>query len=375
MTTTLSRQNTLFVSEDWLRVYEAIQNVDFRAYDFDNYVQALFNYLRVNYPEEFNDWIQSSEFIMKVDILAWLSQNISFRIDLNTRENFLATAERRDSLIRLAQNVAYKVNRVRSSRGQVRIEKVRTNQPLIDSNNIQLQDRDIVWNDPRNEDWFEQFILIMNAALTTRTQFGRPLKSFSEGQQTIDQYVFSSNAPTSGAYSYSTSVNGVSLPFDIYNAELDAEEGTFSERSPNPRNTFNVFYETDGRGLASAGTGFFLQTVQGVLSSQEEEFIQPIIIRTTDIDVQNINNNDFFVQKIDNTGAVLEDWTQIDNVFGEGVAFNTEEASVLNVYELDTLVNDRVRVRFGDGAFGAIPQGTFRFWYRTATLPPTSINS
>ncbi len=373
MTTTLSRQNTLFVSEDWLRVYEAIQNVDFRAYDFDNYVQALFSYLRVNYPEEFNDWIQSSEFIMKVDILAWLSQNISFRIDLNTRENFLATAERRDSLIRLAQNVAYKVNRVRSARGQVKIDKVRTNQPLLDSNNIQLQDRDIVWNDPRNEDWFEQFILVMNTAMTTRTQFGRPLRRYSEGQQTIDQYVFNSNAPTSGGYSYSTSVNGVDLSFDIFNADLDAEEGTFTELSPNPRNTFNVFYETDGRGLSSIGTGFFLQTVQGVLSSQEEEFIQPVIIRTTDIDVQNVNNSDFFIQEIDETGTVLQDWTLVDNVFGEGVAFNTEEGSILNIYELDTLVNDRVRVRFGDGAFGAIPQGKFRFWFRTANPQPQII--
>ncbi len=370
MSTTLSRQNTLFVSEDWLRIYEAIQNVDFRAYDFDNYVQALFSYLRVNYPEEFNDWIQSSEFIMKVDILAWLSQNISFRIDLNTRENFLATAERRDSLIRLAQNVAYKVNRVRSASGRVKIDKVRTNQPLIDSSNIQLQDKDIVWNDPRNEDWFEQFILVMNAALSTRTQFGRPVRKYNENQQTIEQYVLASNSPTSGAYSYVTSVNGVELPFDIFNASLNTEDGTFDEISPNPRNTFNVFYETDGRGLSSIGTGFFFQTVQGNLSSQEEEFVQPVIVRTVDVDVQNINNDDFFVQKIDSTGAVEEDWTLVDNVFGEGVAFNTESGSIANIYEVDSLTNDRVRVRFGDGAFGTIPQGKFRFWYRTANPQP-----
>ena len=109
----LQRQNTLFVSEDWVRIYEAIQNVDFRAYDFDNYVAALLDHLRDVFPEEFNDWIASSEFIMKVEVLAWLSQNISFRIDLNTRENFLATAERRDSLIRLAQNVSYKISAIR----------------------------------------------------------------------------------------------------------------------------------------------------------------------------------------------------------------------------------------------------------------------
>jgi hypothetical protein len=46
----LQRQNTLFVSEDWVRIYEAIQNVDFRAYDFDNYVAALLDHLRDVFP-------------------------------------------------------------------------------------------------------------------------------------------------------------------------------------------------------------------------------------------------------------------------------------------------------------------------------------
>ena len=68
--TARARQNTLFVSEDQIRIYEAIQNVDFRAYDFDNLVAALVNHLRDNFPEEFNDWISSSEFIMKVEVLA-----------------------------------------------------------------------------------------------------------------------------------------------------------------------------------------------------------------------------------------------------------------------------------------------------------------
>ena len=190
----LQRQNTLFVSEDWVRIYEAIQNVDFRAYDFDNYVAALLDHLRDVFPEEFNDWIASSEFIMKVEVLAWLSQNISFRIDLNTRENFLATAERRDSLIRLAQNVSYKISRVRGASGRVRIESVRTTESLFDSNNIDLQDREIRWNDPRNEDYFEQFIIVMNAAFTNRTQFGRPLTRVTSGNSRIEQYVFNGHA-------------------------------------------------------------------------------------------------------------------------------------------------------------------------------------
>ena len=371
--TALARQNTLFVSEDWIRIYEAIQNVDFRAYDFDNLVAALVNHLRDNFPEEFNDWISSSEFIMKVEVLAWLSQNIAFRIDLNTRENFLATAERRDSLIKLAQNISYKVNRVRSATGEVRIERIRTNQALFDSNNTALQDREVIWNDPKNEDFFEQFILILNSAFTTRAQFGRPVARFTEGQSKIEEYVFNTAAPTSGTFPFNTSVNGVSLPFDIANSRLNDTTGVFEELSPNPDNAFAAFFKQDGRGLSSIGSGFFLPIKQGSLSFQDEQFDEAIPIRTVEINAQNINRDDFFVQELDAQGNVIANWEQVDTVFGESVTFNVQEENNERVFELDTLVNDRVRVRFGDGKFGAIPVGRFRFWYRTANPQPQLI--
>lgn len=373
--TALSRQNTLFVAENWIRIYEALENVDFRAYDFENLVQALMNYLRANYPEEFNDWIASSEFVTKIEVLAWLSQNIAFRVDLNSRENFLATAERRDSLIRLAQNVAYKVNRVRSAQGLVKITSVSTSEPLRDSNNTNLQDRIVRWNDPRDEDWFERFILIMNAAFTTRTQFGKPLvQSSNEGIQ-LAQYLFNSIAPTNGAYSTTASVSGVNLPFDLYNGLLDGDTGIIREISPTGNSTYGTFYRLDGRGFGSPGSGFFFPIKQGNLTYQDEEFTNPVVLRTVDLDTQNINRDDFFVQRIDDSGNVLETWTQVDTIFGESVSFNTLRADVQNVYEIDTLTNDRVRVRFGDASFGRIPVGRFRFWYRTANPQPLVVKT
>ena len=307
----LQRQNTLFVSEDWIRIYEAIQNVDFRAYDFDNYVAALLDHLRDVFPEEFNDWIASSEFIMKVEVLAWLSQNISFRIDLNTRENFLATAERRDSLIRLAQNVSYKISRVRSAAGRLRVEAVSTTESLFDSNNIDLQGREVRWNDPRNEDFFEQFIIIMNAAFTKRTQFGRPLASFTSGSNTAQQYVFNGRAPSNGSFPFTSNVNGVPLPFDIINSGIDKTTGRPKEFAPNPDNAYNGFYVTDGNGLSSNGTGFFLELRQGNMAFQEEEFVNPEVIRIVDIQTQNVNNDDIFVQKLDAQGNVDETWYEV----------------------------------------------------------------
>ncbi len=370
MANVISRQNTLFVAEDWIQIYQAIENVDFRAYDFDNLVQAIVDHLQQTFPEEFNDWIASSEFIMKIEVLAWLSQNIAFRVDLNARENFLSTAERRDSLIKLAENVAYKVNRVTSASGQVHIDSIRTDQPIIDSNGISIQNTEIVWNDPRNEDWLEQFILIMNSSFTRRTQFGRPLVISQNAAIQKAQYVFNSAAPEGGSYPFSTNVNGVILQFDTINLLLNKDTGAIEENIPDSTNAYNVVYVQDGKGLSSDGTGFFLHVVQGSTSFQDIEFVDPVIIRVVDIDVPNINNDDFFIQEIDSEGGVIENWTNVDDVFGEGISFDPSVNTSKNIYEIDTLTGDTVRVRFGDGKFGAIPQGTYRFWYRTANPQP-----
>jgi hypothetical protein len=371
----LSRQNTLFVAESWTRIYEALENQDFRAYDFDNIVQAVFNYLKSSYPEEYNDWVASSEFVTKVEILAWLSQNISFRVDLNSRENFLATAERRDSLIRLAQNVGYKMNRVRSASGALKLKTIKTTQNITDSNGINLKGKTITWNDPRDEDWFERFVLILNKAFVTRTQFGSPLAQNTTDGLKTSQYRFNSAAPASGSYRFTSSVNGVVLPFDMYNAELNETNGTINELAPNSTNAFHLFYLLDGKGFNSDQTGFFLPFKQGTMSFKDEFLTNPEVLRTVTLPATNINNSDFFVQQLNTDGSVAVDWTQVDTTFGEGVSFNTLAGTVTDVYEIDTLNNDTVRVRFGDGTFGTIPVGSFRFWYRTANPTPTQILS
>ena len=84
-----NRQNRLLLAEDWKRVYQTFRNADFRSYDFDGLRRTMIAYIRDNYPEDFNDYIESSEYLALIDLIAFLGQNISYRIDLNSRENFL----------------------------------------------------------------------------------------------------------------------------------------------------------------------------------------------------------------------------------------------------------------------------------------------
>ena len=92
---TTDRQNRLLVAEDWRKIYQAFQQADFKSYDFETLRRTMVAYLRENYPDDFNDFVESSEYVALIDLIAYIAQALSFRIDLNARENFLDTAERR----------------------------------------------------------------------------------------------------------------------------------------------------------------------------------------------------------------------------------------------------------------------------------------
>ena len=96
-----STNSKLLVTEDWTKIYQSLKNADFQSYDFETIRRVLVSYVQENFPEDFNDYIDSSEFVALIDVIAFLGQNLSFRIDLNARENFLETAQRRDSVLRL----------------------------------------------------------------------------------------------------------------------------------------------------------------------------------------------------------------------------------------------------------------------------------
>ena len=104
---TTDRQNSLLISQDWQKIYRSFQQADFLSYDFDTIRRTMIQYLRSNYPEDFNDYIESSEYIALIDLIAYLGQNLSFRVDLNARENFIDTAAKESSILRLSRFLGY----------------------------------------------------------------------------------------------------------------------------------------------------------------------------------------------------------------------------------------------------------------------------
>ena len=357
------RQSNLFSAEDYRKVFKAYAFIDYTAYDFDTLKQALINYIQAYYPEDFNDYIESSEFIAIIELLAYFGTSLAFRTDLNSRENFIDTATRRESIIRLAQMVNYVPRRNIPASGLFKIAAVQTNQPLTDANGININDTTVYWNDPNNPDWFDQFTQICNAAFSTLNPFGRPTKSGIIGSIPTDLYQLNNILQLDVTYVANITINGQVYPIDICNPNFITNETIF-ERDPDPANPFNFIYRNDSLGVSSPNTGFFLYFKQGNLINIDTNFEFPVPNRLFPINIQNINQTDVYVQETDQSGAVINKWLKVPALAGENIIYNSIQFGERNIFDVISGANDTVTLRFADGNFGNIPTGLFRTWVR-----------
>ena len=203
---TTDRQNRLLVAEDWRKIYQSFQQADFKSYDFETLRRTMVAYLRENYPDDFNDFVESSEYVALIDLIAYISQALSFRVDLNARENFLETAERRNSVLRLARLINYNAKRNQPATGMLKIDSISTTQDVTDSSGTNLANSNIIWNDSANSNYREQFTAILNAANQTGQLFGNPRESATIGGISTEVYTLSSNQLDLPIYKFSKSI-------------------------------------------------------------------------------------------------------------------------------------------------------------------------
>ena len=361
---TSDRQSRLLVTEDWKRIYQSFRNADFQSYDFDNLRRTMINYLRQNYPEDFNDYIESSEYLALIDMIAFLGQNLSFRVDLNARENFLETAERRESILRLARMLSYNPRRNQAANGLLKIATIKTSENLKDSTGAQLAGRVIKWNDQSNLNYFEQFIKIMNAALPVQNSIGNPLKAQNiDGVQT-QKYRIQSTNTDSAIFPFSKNIEGVSTRFEVVSTDI---QGTrIIEEPPLPGTSPAFLFRDDGQGAASINTGFFMHFRQGKLETGNFGVTNPVPNQIIAVDAENINNDDLWLYNVDSNGFETQGWNKLDNVEGNNVIYNSLFSGIRNIFSVVTRVGDRVNLVFSDGVFGNLPSGNFKIFYRTS---------
>jgi len=360
---TTARQTYVFGIEDWKRIYQTYREADFQSYDFETLRKTFVDYLRLYYPETFNDYIESSEFIALLDVMAFMGQSLAFRSDLNNRENYLSTAERRDSVIKLANLVSYVPLRNTEASGYLKVFSVTTTENVTDYNGIDLANITVNWADPTNLDWQEQFNTIVNAALVNTQRVGRPGASQDILGVNTQEYTINLVPGYIPVVPYTSNVNGVNMPFEVVNSTSTGETYVY-EPPPLPNGQFNILFRNDQLGFASANTGFFFLFKQGILQNQDFNLTERITNRAVDINIEGINNSDVWLYQLDNVGNISSYWQTVQNIYAaavEQLAGNTQD-----IYSISSRTNDQITLNFGDGIFGSIPVGTFRTYVRAS---------
>lgn len=374
-----ARQNSLFAAEDFSVVYESFSQANFQAYDFETIRNAMVDYINNNYPENFNDWISSSEFVSLIELMAFLGHNLAFRADLASRENYLSTAERRESALRIAEFLGYTPTRNIIASGYLKIDSVRTSEKLFDVNGQSLANANVQFDDVNDPDTYQNFLTIMNSIFQSSSQFGSPFAKFKSNN--IQNEIYRTNSTNSEVvFNFSNSVNGTRAPFTTHSVYYNQNLGRLEEKEPNPNGVIDILYKNDNSGITSPNTGFFVGFKQGNLEYRDFIIDSPLPNLVLDINEANVANGNIWVQTVDESGRILKRWTRVDRLFGLNAVFNNVNNNVRDIFTVSSRENDQVSIIFADGNFGNIPRGIIRVWYRTGlnqnyTLTPNSFGS
>ena len=360
---TTTRQTAIFGVEDWKQIYQTYREADFQSYDFETLRKSFIDYLRLYYPETFNDFIESSEYIALLDVMAFMGQALAFRSDLNTRENYMDTAERRDSVVRLANLVSYTAKRNTAAQGLLKVFSITTTENVVDYQGVNLSNVTVNWADPTNPDWQEQFTTIINASLVNTQRVGRP-----GNRQTIlgvrtDEYGINLVPGYLPIVPYTATVDGITMPFEAMTSTSVGADFLY-EPSPRADAPFNVLFRNDQLGFQSANTGYFFMFKQGVLQNQDFNLAEKVSNRTVNINIEGVNNEDRWLYQLDNVGNITREWDYTENIYA--AAAEQIGTSLRPIYTVTSRTNDQITMVFGDGVFSEIPVGTFRAYVRAS---------
>jgi hypothetical protein len=358
-----TRQTSLLVAENWKKIYQTFQEADFTSYDFETLRKTMIDYLKLYYPEDYNDFIESSEFIALIDLIAFMGQSLAFRADLNARENYIDTAERRDSILKLARLISYNPKRNIPASGLLKIDSINTTEVVYDSNGLNLSNLVVNWNDQTNDNWLEQFTTVLNASLTTSQVIGKPGNSQTLNGVTTDEYSLNLIQNVLGVYPFKATVEGNNYDFEAVSATSMGKDYLY-EVPPTSTGSFNFVYRNDNYGNSSNDTGFFVYFKQGSLAKQDFSITETIPNRVVPVNYSNINNSDVWLYAVNSNGTLGSQWQPVPAVTGINVIYNN--STERNLYQVNTKSGDQIDLVFGDGSFANMPIGNYRVYYRAS---------
>lgn len=83
-------------------------NFNYLNRDYETLKEDLKSHARLYYPDQYNDFSESSVGMMLLEMTAYVGDILSYHVDQTFNEMFLDSAQNRDSVIRIAKNLGYK---------------------------------------------------------------------------------------------------------------------------------------------------------------------------------------------------------------------------------------------------------------------------
>ena len=83
--------------------------ISYASRDFETIKQSLTNYAKRYYPSTFKDFNEASFGALMLDLVSYIGDELSFYTDYQANESFLDSAMEYDNVIRLSQQLGYKV--------------------------------------------------------------------------------------------------------------------------------------------------------------------------------------------------------------------------------------------------------------------------
>ena len=245
----------------------------------------------------------------------------------------------------------------------IKVNSVTTTENLTDLNGLNLSNVTILWNDPANANWLEQFNTILNAAFINSQRVGRPGNTAQILGIKTDEYAINIPPANLPIVPFTSTVDGATMNFELVSA-TSLDEDYIYEIPPSPTGKMNMLYRNDKLGYGSPNTGFFFYFKQGTLTNFDFNLVEQVSNQVINIDIEGINETDTWLYQINVDNGTTGPWVKVDNVYQN--AYLQTETSRKKIFAVTSRTNDQVSYTFGDGVFSEIPIGTFRAYVRSS---------
>ena len=117
-----------------------LKKIDYSALDFDTIKPQLITYIKENYPDEQNDFLETNTGVMMLDVVSYVADILSYRADFLANENFLSTARTKKAILNLLELINYTLGRQSASVGDVQCILIDADSQLLDGSGQLIQD-------------------------------------------------------------------------------------------------------------------------------------------------------------------------------------------------------------------------------------------